>query len=80
MKSGADVRILDGGRGGDPDVVSLLMEMLQKARRGEIVALAMVTVSPDGTVGTCWEQGVDGNFHELASGSLMMACRFGESD
>lgn len=80
MKSGAEVRILDGDRGGDPDVVSLLMEMLQKARRGEIESIAIVTVDPNGTVGSCWEQGAAGNFHQLSSGALMLACRFGEPD
>lgn len=80
MKTGADVRILNGSTGGDPDVVALLMEMLQKARRGEIESVAIVTVDPNGTVGSCWEQGIAGNFHQLSSGALMLACRFGEPD
>ena len=78
MKAGADVRVIDGAQGGDPYVTALLMDMLKKARRGDLLAVAMVTVDSEGAVGTCWEQGEGPYFHNLASGALTLAFRLGD--
>lgn len=76
-RPGATVHVLEGTQGGHPDVVNLLLMMLQRARQGELVAVALVTVSPDGTVSTCWENGDGGHFHEIASGALALCSRLG---
>jgi hypothetical protein len=78
IQCGSDtkVHVLEGPQGGNPDVVNLLLLMLQRARRGDLAAVALVTVASTGTVATCWESG-DGHFHELASGALALCSRLG---
>ena len=55
----------------EPDVVAMLSLALQQAERGEIVAIAMVKVKPNGHVGHCWENpGGDG--HLLVAGAAYL--------
>jgi hypothetical protein len=79
FKNGAEVRILENRNTGDPDVVNLLLTLLNRARKGELVAFAMVSVNPRGTVGTAWANGDGSHHHELASGALTLANRIGGS-
>jgi hypothetical protein len=80
FKAGGEMRVLDTPRQGDPDVIDMLVNLLDRARRGDLVAFAMVSVRDDGTVGTGWTMGSNtDHFHELASGALTLAHRMGES-
>lgn len=79
LKTGAEIRVLDTPREGNPDVMEMLIRLLDKARRGELVAFGMVTVNGKGTVGTAWTYGEGGHHYELASGALTLATRLGES-
>lgn len=79
FKNGAEVRILESRNTGEPDVIELLLNLLGRARNGQLVAFAMVSVSPNGTVGTAWANGDGSHHHELASGSLTLANRIGGS-
>ena len=47
FKNGAEVRILENRNTGDPDVIELLLNLLGRARKGQLVAFAMVSVSPE---------------------------------
>lgn len=80
MKNGgAEVRVLETPHAGNPEVVASLISLLDRARRGHMIALAYVAVRPDGCVSTAWVNGETGHHHELASGALILACRMGES-
>lgn len=80
VKGGAEVRILENRHTGNPALVKMLIDLLDRARTGELVAFAMVSVNPRGTVGTAWTYGSGGNHHhELASGALTLAQRIGGS-
>lgn len=54
-----EVRLLPGGSAPghipSPDVIRLLEDILEQARRGEVVSLGIVTVNPAGTYTTGWE-------------------------
>jgi hypothetical protein len=54
MVLGAPLRIVDGGGEGVPvgAVVAMLEDVLERARRGEVREIALVTASPTGHVGT----------------------------
>ncbi len=61
-----------------PDVIDTLREMLARAERGEIHAVAIVTVDTVHDVtGTSWSGGA-GTRHALASGIAMLAQRYTE--
>lgn len=79
FKNGTEVRILESRNTGDPDVIELLLNLLDRARKGELVAFAMVSVNPNGTVGTAWANSDGSHHHELASGTLTLASRIGGS-
>lgn len=80
IKNGAEVVVLENRHTGNPALVRMLIDLLDRARRGDLVAFGMVTVNPRGTVGTAWTYGGDGSHHhELASGALTLAHRIGGS-
>lgn len=77
LKSGAELRILEGTPGGNPEIVGKLLELLSRARRGEVVAIAMVVVNPKGTVATGWELADGPWYHHLSSGANTLLLRLG---
>jgi hypothetical protein len=77
LKSGGELRVFDGSSGGNPEIVDKLLELLTRARKGEVVAIAMVVVSPNGTVSTGWEIANGPYYHHLSSGALTLAGRMG---
>lgn len=79
IKGGAEVRVLETRNTGNPEIIKLLINLLDRARSGELVAFGMVSVNPRGTVGTAWCSGQGRHHHELASGALTLATRIGGS-
>lgn len=79
VKNGAELRILENHSIGNPDVINMLVDLLEKARKGELVAFGMICVNARGTVGTAWTYGGGNHHHELASGALTLASRIGGS-
>ena len=78
FKSGAEMRVLDTPPpNGEPEVVKMLLDLLVRARSGSVIAVAMVAVSPKGTVSTGWCEGRGPNHHQLASGAATLLCRIG---
>lgn len=79
FKSGAEMRVLDTPppAKGEPDVIKMLLDLLVRARSGNVVAVAMVSVNPKGTVTTGWCEGRGPNHHQLASGAATLLCRIG---
>jgi hypothetical protein len=76
---GAEVRVLETHHAGNPEIISMLINLLDRARTGELVAFGMVSVNPRGTVGTAWCSDGGRHHHELASGALSLAHRMGGS-
>ncbi len=76
---GAEIRVLQTVNQGSPEVIDMLIDLLDKARAGKLVALGIVTIKPDRTVGTAWADAEHRHFHELSSGALRLSCRMGES-
>jgi hypothetical protein len=69
-----------------PEVVASLEGLLDRARRGEVRALAYAVANIDGTVGTGWEKPEDrpdgparGECHALGAGILTLASRYGRA-
>ena len=79
LKSGGELRVLKTADGGNPEIVDKLLDLLMRARRGEVVAIAMVAVTPNGTVTTGWEIADGPYYHHLASGALTLAGRMGNA-
>jgi hypothetical protein len=77
FKSGGEMRVLETRPQGDPEVLEMLIDYLDRARRGELVALAVVSVSPDGIVATGWGGGGGGYYHEIVSGAATLLHRMG---
>lgn len=77
LKSGGELRVFNGSSGGSPEVVDKLLDLLTRARKGEVVALAVAVVNPNGTVSTGWEIANGPYYHHLASGALTLAIRLG---
>lgn len=80
LKSGGELRVFNGSSGGDPDIVNKLLDLLTRARKGEVVAIAMVVVCPNGTVSTGWETANGPYYHHVASGALTLAGRMGNGN
>lgn len=61
----------------DKDVVAKLEDLLNRAKSGELKALAYVVVEVEGQVGTGWVQVADfsGYYHLLNSGCASLATR-----
>ena len=61
----------------DGDVVKALEDLLESAKKGDVKALAYVTVAKHGTVATHWVQVKDyaGYYHFLNSGAATLASR-----
>lgn len=78
LKSGGEIAVIPGSRGGDPDVAGLLLDVLKDVRSGYVKSVAIVTVAENGNVGTCWELGVGGNYHHLCSDVLTLSYRLAE--
>jgi hypothetical protein len=80
VKNGAEVVVLENRHTGNPVLIGMLIDLLDRARSDDLVALGVITVNPRGTVGTAWNSGGDGShYHELASGALTLAHRMGGS-
>jgi hypothetical protein len=77
FKSGGEMRVLETRPQGDPEVLEMLIDYLDRARRGELVALAVVSVNPDGTVATAWGGGEGAYYHYIASGAATLLYRIG---
>lgn len=56
----------------EPNVVDALKLALAQAESGEIVALAIVKVKPNGNVGFCWESPNIGGHSLIAGCSYLM--------
>jgi hypothetical protein len=80
FRNGTELRVLETRHDGNQQIIDMLISLLDRARKGELVAFGMVTVNPRGTVGTAWTSGGNGrHYHELASGALTLAHRIGGS-
>ena len=79
VKGGAEVRVLETRHGGNQQIIDLLISLLDRARKGQLVAFGMISVNPKGTVGTAWVSDDGRHHHELASGALTLAHRMGGS-
>lgn len=79
LKNGAELHVLENRQTGNQEIVSLLINLLDRARHGDLVAFGMVTVNPRGTVGTGWISDDGTHYHELASGALTLSHRMGSS-
>ena len=75
LKKGPDLRIFPQFTGGDPELVEMMVETLDRVRRGEIAALAFVLVTTSGSVRTGWTQSGAASYHGLASGSAALLTR-----
>lgn len=71
------MRVLDTPRNGEPEVIDMLVDLLSRARSGNVSAMAMVAVSSTGTVSTGWCNGGGPNHHRLVSGAATLLCRIG---
>lgn len=79
FKNGGEIRILETRPAGNPQIIDLLLGLLDRARNGELVGFGMISVNPRGTVGTAWVSDSGRHHHELASGALTLAHRIGGS-
>jgi hypothetical protein len=78
FKNGVEIRILEGPRGGHPDVIAMLLDALADARAGNVTAAGIVFVSPTGGVSTAWETGDSRHYHHLVSGAARLLQRLGD--
>jgi hypothetical protein len=69
-----------------PSVVAVLESLLERARTGQVRAVAYAVASVDGTVATGWEKPDEGGAvgrafenHALASGIMTLAVRYGSA-
>lgn len=58
-----------------PDIIQTLEMLLDRAKRGELSAIAYATVSPSGTKGTGWD-GIQGTRDPLSSVIMMLQHRY----
>jgi hypothetical protein len=75
------VRTLFGGApAGQPDqaIIDRLEDLLARARRGEVSALAYATVSPGGHKATGWD-GTQGTRDQLGTAIAILSHRWGKS-
>lgn len=59
----------------EPEVVQILENLLAAAKRGEVIGLGVVTVSPEHTVMTSWT-GALGTHFQLGYGVALLASRY----
>ena len=55
--------------------IALLKQILDETRKGEVMAIGLVTVKRGKVVGTCFIGADDGFYHELNSGAGVLARR-----
>lgn len=73
----------DGGRSGDrppPEgIIRVLEDLIERARQGEFSGLAIVTITPEGHVGTGWAFGDAGwDRHRMYAGANLLERRIYE--
>lgn len=77
----AEIRTLFGGApAGEPDqdIIARLEDLLARAKRGEVSAVAYATLSPGGSKATGWD-GTQGTRDQLGMAITILAHRFVES-
>jgi hypothetical protein len=66
-----------GAVAGEPsrEIVETLSDLLERAKRGEISAIAYATIAPSGSCGTGWD-GIQGTRNPLSSVIMMLQHRY----
>jgi hypothetical protein len=80
LKNGPKLRILPQPTGGDPQLVEMMVETLDRVRRGEVAGMAFVIVTADGAVRTGWTQTGPASYHGLTSGTAALLTRLSGSN
>lgn len=80
----ADVIVLHEGKAPkgsepQPDVVRVVEELLQRAKSGDIQAIAVTVVRANARIGTAWDGSERGYRHQLMAGVAMLEHRLHSS-